>query len=586
MSDSTLEEESLVSQDDIDKLLDASSLEEAEESLDTPELEADPEMDDMGELSQDDIDSLLSGPSEDEASDAQDDAGELSQDDIDSLLGGSDDGDDDDMELISQDDIDSLVNGADGEADDDEDELISMDDIQDLIGEGPEQDTEDSPPSIETAGDEETTPAQDDSQAEGAPLSEAPPVSEEETAKDQEAENTKTSNASDPYDDPISETDALAVTDCLVTQETMDELIRNAPDLEAEPDSQAEPDPVPEAETTVDDSAPGPEDGPDDPVDMGADPGIDEGPVDLDASDDDLDNLLEDAGGDVDLGAEADGDVSQEDIDALLQESDDADDFLDGDDDILISQDDIDTLLMAADQEDEDVLGDLLGDGEDMGDEFDEQEVISGSDEASQEAEPVVLEEGAGDEPKAEGGSGDNERVEKIKALLKSKLVLAAASILLVLGISVPGVYFLFFSGTPVALPEKEAVPVADTLTRDLDVASVSIEEDSLMPAVRQSGTIVLADFVILSADQETDMTYIYADISIDYSDQRAYHEISNNLSFYRDLIYEAIQTSLVSEKRNQVTESDLLWGVETSLKKVLPPHFIEKISFKTFRTS
>lgn len=81
-------------------------------------------------------------------------------------------------------------------------------------------------------------------------------------------------------------------------------------------------------------------------------------------------------------------------------------------------------------------------------------------------------------------------------------------------------------------------------------------------------------------------MTYVYADISIDYSDQRAYHEISNNLSFYRDLIYEAIQTNLVSEKRNEVTEADLIWGVENSLKKVLPPHFIEKISFKTFRTS
>jgi len=95
-----------------------------------------------------------------------------------------------------------------------------------------------------------------------------------------------------------------------------------------------------------------------------------------------------------------------------------------------------------------------------------------------------------------------------------------------------------------------------------------------------------LTDFVILAADQQKDLTYIYADISIDYSDQRAYHEINNHLAFYRDLIYEAIKTNLVSEKRNQVTESDLLWGVETSLKKVLPPHFIEKISFKTFRTS
>jgi len=121
---------------------------------------------------------------------------------------------------------------------------------------------------------------------------------------------------------------------------------------------------------------------------------------------------------------------------------------------------------------------------------------------------------------------------------------------------------------------------------RDIEVANVTISQEIQEPVIKQSGTIVLTDFVILASDLSKDMTYVYADISIDYSDQRAYHEINNNLSFYRDLIYGAIQTSLVSEKRDEVTESDLIWGVETSLKKVLPPHYIEKISFKTFKTS
>ena len=50
------QEDDLVSQDDIDKLLDSSSIEEAEENF--PDNNADT-MDELGELSQDDIDSLM-----------------------------------------------------------------------------------------------------------------------------------------------------------------------------------------------------------------------------------------------------------------------------------------------------------------------------------------------------------------------------------------------------------------------------------------------------------------------------------------------------------------------------------------------
>ncbi|WDP87275.1 MAG: hypothetical protein HUN05_20870 [Desulfobacter sp.] len=136
-------------------------------------------------------------------------------------------------------------------------------------------------------------------------------------------------------------------------------------------------------------------------------------------------------------------------------------------------------------------------------------------------------------------------------------------------------------------MPQRESVPQSvQEGTRDLEIASVTIEEEQALLNTRRSGTIVLADFVILASELSKKMTYVYADISIDYSDQRAYHEISNNISFYRDLIYESIQTRLVSEKQDELTEADLIWGVENSLKKVLPPHYIKKISFKTFRTS
>ena len=103
---------------------------------------------------------------------------------------------------------------------------------------------------------------------------------------------------------------------------------------------------------------------------------------------------------------------------------------------------------------------------------------------------------------------------------------------------------------------------------------------------IRQSGNITLDGFVILASDTSKDMAYITADVSIDYSDQRAYHEIQNNLSFYRGLIYDSINKSLASGKRDEITEADIIWIVETNLKKILPGNYISRVSFKSFKAS
>ncbi len=565
MSDPSLEEESLISQDDIDKLLDASSIEDAEEQLEAV-TDVDNDLDDLGELSQDDIDSLLNGSAldGDAVAESEDDGGELSQDDIDSLMGGGpsdedlggelsqddidslmtgpaeDDGsrDDDEIELISQDDIDRLMNPSEGEAQDVDDELISMDDIQGLID-------------LEEGNGSESEPGSDPAEPVFPDLPES--VSGSDRGED------------DPFDEVIDGAEAMGVGDCLLTQEAMDELTLNA--MASGPGGDElgpvvlDEDVPPEVQASVQDF-----DG------EGAD-GFDPLP-----ETDDLD-FFEPGVNDGDQ-----GDVTQDDIDALLQESDDEDDFMD-DEDILISQDDIDTLLMAADQEDEDVLGDTLT-GEDDGDldDFDDVDFLNSDifDELDTEADQVVL-EGEDVQPESPDEPAVSPRWLKMGKLFKSKLVLAAVSAMLVLGISVPAVYFMFFSQDTPPLPERETVPLAG---REIDVPDITIEEEIEQVPVRQSGTIILSDFIILASDRSKNMTYVYADISIDYSDQRAYHEVSNNSSFYRDLIYESIRSGLVSEKENEVTEADLIWGVETSLKKVLPPHYIQKISFKKFRTS
>ena len=111
--------------------------------------------------------------------------------------------------------------------------------------------------------------------------------------------------------------------------------------------------------------------------------------------------------------------------------------------------------------------------------------------------------------------------------------------------------------------------------------SSAMIEGD-----ISRAGNMVIKNFVILVSDLSKDMTYITTDVSIDYSDQRAYHEIQNNLSFYRDLIYGSINESLASGENDQITEADILWKLEKTLKKALSGIYIDRVSFKSFRAS
>ncbi|MCG8550869.1 MAG: hypothetical protein MI799_10755 [Desulfobacterales bacterium] len=556
-----------LSQDDIDSMLNGPDLDDDDsEEDDAGELSQDdidgmmadnaldddvPEQEEEGELSQDDIDSMLNGPDLDDDDSEEDDAGELSQDDIDSMMADNTMDDDapepEDEGELSQDDIDSMMNAnaMDDDGDDDDDELISLEDIQGAMSDEPPQNAPsetEPPPAVETAP--EPDPPGDNVEEQ---------VQEDEGAATDDAMATETPGRdADPLDDPINEDQAADLSASILTQDVMDALIEAGLPAPDEPEGETE-ELEAEAEESEEDTLP-----------------------------DELEQTSEtDDDGEEDAFQEQDDDVTQEDIDALLQQSDETDDFLDEDEDILISQDDINTLLMAADQEDEDLLGDIEGE-DDLSDPADPSQDLQS------DGDQVVLEgiDGAQISPSKEAAPEESgKKGEKIKALFKSKIVLAAASVLLFMGISVPLSYFLFFSSEPAPLPEKQTASLTEIdLIRDgqLNVAG----DDAVLPPSRRPGTILLTDFIILASDQSPTMTYVYADVSIDYSDQRAYDEINSNLAFYRDLIYGAIQTRLVSEKNNEVTEADLLWGVETSLKKVLPPQYIDKISFKSFKAT
>ncbi len=568
MADPNQDQDDLVSQDDIDKLLASSSLEEAEESLEAVDISSD--TDELGELSQDDIDNLMGSQTSGEDPDDFEEPGELSQDDIDSLL-NSDAGDtqtgdtedreeaedtedpEDDMGELSQDDIDGLLGGGpvgleddDQEDDDQEIELIDQADIDRLMT--PSQDQE---PPFEFS---ETTAS-----APSAPTSEAAP-------------------AQVPGDGFVIGADQAAdVADCLIAQETLDTLMQNAPEIipASDPVILDEADTVEETESG-------------EPNQVDLDTANREDPVPEPDADD----------------------VTQDDIDALLQDPEEEDSESDEKgvekegaedaDDLLISQDDIDTLLMAADQEDEDILGSVLGDDFDdmLEDDFADEDIDdNGAEQTVLENDQVVLERS---DP-ADVGASEAEAPGTGKKWYRSRLVLAALSALLVLAIALPAAYFLFYPET-VELPAKNEqmtmLPdeiVIDVLPEheqaqinqgiDIDVDSFDVDLTAAIPG-KTSGSMVLKNFIVLASDRSAEMTYITLDISIDYSDRRAYDEINSNLAFFRDVIYDAIQQNLVWEKRDAVTQNDLIRGVETGLKKVLPPEFIENVSFLAFKTS
>jgi len=530
MSDPTIEEESLISQDDIDKLLDSSSIEKAEDKLSGDDNKA---VDELGELSQDDIDQLM------------DSNVEIPEDSVD------DDSDDDDMELISQNDIDQLMNSSVSSKEDSEEPL---EDISDSPGEDFGEFSQDDI-------DQTIEPAAEDNGPE------------------------------DKY--VIDESEAMDVQDCLIAQDTIDDLVENfdndAPSeaviLDEEPvldiEEQAEPEPVVEPVTRSDEQ------------------NVQED-IDLEDTDDTEDFLKPDSDmtlpdfdndndNDKDEGEGEGEDISQDDIDELLLESDAEDE-----DDVLISQDDIDTLLMAADQEDEDVLGDFEDnesdssvddDIEDEGfeDEDIEDEDMLGnddfeSDEPAYGKDQVVL-EGDDEEPVAKT---KRKKTGGTSQWYKSKLVIACASALIVLGITVPVAYFIFFSSDPGGDIQNDPIAILP-VEREIEIETVDVH---VREPVKKPGNMVLKDFVILASDGSKDMAYIIADISIDYTDQRAYHEIQNNLSFYRDLIYDSINNSFASEKGNEITQADILWVVETTLKKVLPGHYIARVRFESFKAS
>ncbi len=532
----SINDDTLISQDDIDKLLSAGSVEEAEETFVNSNNDIDDSTDDLGELSQDDIDSLMNAsalPDDDDDSDdsddvEEDDLGELSQDDIDSLLSASDISDDGDVsgeelldyDLVSQDDIDSLMST----------EPVDDGDLPD------------------------------------------------------DYENDILSDSTPSPDELINESEAWDVKDSLITQETLDALMNAgvidedekstplASDLDLEDLSEDDSDleDLPEDDFQVDLSDIDAENDIDSDVTTGEDD---------DLSDEGMEGLL----GEDDSGTPDEFDkISQDDIDGFLDDEDQdsllsIDDTDEEDPRNVISQGDIDALLAGSDEDDEDLLADMEKDENldfesGFGDEpsLDEGE-SSDVDDSKNEIEHLADQE--------EGGSSKRKR-----SLIK--IVLSLFLVLIIIGGSVAGIYF-FFLKDKIA---KDVLLTDEYMYKQNDESGTNITMDSLETSVQDDelfnpGSLVIEGFVILAPEREDGITYISGDISIDYSYSKVFDELSAKMPYYRHIIYKAITNALESNIDGQINEKDLLGIIKQALNQSLPGMQIDSVIFTEFTT-
>ncbi|HKK90727.1 MAG TPA: flagellar basal body-associated FliL family protein, partial [Desulfobacteraceae bacterium] len=501
----------------------------------------------------------------------EDELGELSQDDIDSLLNGSSMGgeaspdDDDDFDLVSQDDIDRLMQGTGPDSSTPEkkesgggeegggdavsageEELVSQDDIDSLLADAG---TGDSAPGglageeeeVEAAGEEELVSQDDiDSLLADAGTGNSPPgdIVEEDDSNDEPAfpddggsQGTARETGGD-NDDVIDEAQAVDIQACLVTQETVDQLMAQddaALEGESEEDFLEEPEPE-------------------------QDPGA--------AMEEDLDPL-----------EEITEDVSQNEIDALLEDS--AEEVVDDSDDesSLISQGDIDSLLGGSEEEDEDLLGDVDDEGE-----LEEEDALNWEEDAEDQDHQVVLEEA-----QEEAGSKNGETTKKKQSGAR-KMVLLAVVMLVVSLSGLAGYFFLFAGSGGKAESDRPDSPAMAGQNIGSGVDTVEID---LQPPVVTSepGTIELNGFVVLSDSPGDSLAYLAVDLSVDYSNGRALDEMEKQMSLYRDIVYDALKKAVRSDKNKAVSEKELLAAVKNALNRVMPGKYIDDVRFTAFKT-
>lgn len=265
--------------------------------------------------------------------------------------------------------------------------------------------------------------------------------------------------------------------------------------------------------------------------------------------------------------------ISQSDLDQLLEGNaplDGAPDATAGDakgTSEHISQDDINRLLKESLDEADDLLDEEPE--PEIADESDFQEpVILAEDEASSEPPPSVEKTQAVEKIiKTSVGK------ERKKRVWENRLVWAAAAGI-VLFVSIAA---MMMSSGPT---EQVAVPKPKVLTFSLSQGGDGISQ---APVLSQN-SIRFPGFVVLVPSNSAAVTYVTADLTLDFSDASTVAVIKENKAFVRDIIYGAISSELMTRDISAIDEISLEQAIRKALGQIVAREAIGRIAFDRFQ--
>lgn len=227
-----------------------------------------------------------------------------------------------------------------------------------------------------------------------------------------------------------------------------------------------------------------------------------------------------------------------------------------------ISQDDINRLLKESLDEAEDLLEEDAAGAE----ESDFQEpVILAADEEAQEPSPPD------EKPQpVEKTRKTTSRRRRAKRVWKNRLVWAAAAgIVLVVSMTA-----MMMSSGP-----TETVSQPKVMTFSLNQAGDGPADATVFSDTR----IRLPGFVVLAPPNSAAVTYVAADLTLDFSNAEIVVVVKENEAFVRDIIYGTISSELMTRDISAIDEASMELAIRKALGRIVAREAIGRIAFDRF---
>lgn len=239
----------------------------------------------------------------------------------------------------------------------------------------------------------------------------------------------------------------------------------------------------------------------------------------------------------------------------------------------VVSQADIDALLMEALDAEE--VSDVFAPGDEdaaITEKIAAKAGLDGLREEKSEAQPVgqtvilAADENEGDAPasdavvRASGNRWYNRRIYHMAAMAALVLIISSSVVFVMRrgGDEGPRPVVLSFP-----VPQTGAPLAAETVPVGTDVA--------------------MTGFLVLAPEGKDDITCLAADLSLDFTDQTIVAKIKDHEAFVRNMIYELINSALLSNDMGKMNKVDMALLVREALGRVVPRESIRAVSFNKF---